>query len=66
MEAKFPSTKLASIEEEVRLLKAKLAASKRKRGRSKKFSSLEGIWKGKADFSFEEIKQAEIKLKEES
>jgi hypothetical protein len=27
------------------------------------FSSLEGVWKGKSDFSLEEIKEAEIGFK---
>ena len=34
-----------------------------KKAASHTFSSLEGLWKGKADFSLEEIKAAEIKTK---
>ena len=60
MEPKFFRAKIRGIEEEIRVLKAQLGPS----GKGvKRFSDLEGLWKGKADFSFEEIQEAEIKLK---
>jgi len=37
--------------------------SPRRKSLTRSFASLEGIWKGKADFSFEEIKAAEIKTR---
>lgn len=64
MEAKFPNAKLASIEEELKVLRAQLSGKHKRGNKIKKFSQLEGLWRGKADFSFEEIKQVEIKLKE--
>lgn len=59
------NARIASIEEELKVLKAQI--QERGKGRRKKirrFSELEGLWKGKADFSFEEIKSQEIRLKE--
>jgi len=54
---------LASLEEEIRLLKEMIAKKGFFPAVSKgKFSSLEGLWKHKADFSLEEIKSSEIKL----
>lgn len=62
MSKKFFNTTLASIEEEIRVLKAQVA--KPSKGKVKKFRDLEGIWKGKVDFSFKEVQKAKIKLKE--
>lgn len=56
-------SKLASLEEEIRLLKSamvKKSPSIIKKG----LASLEGYWKGKADFYWEEIERSEIKVKE--
>ena len=59
VDTKFANGKLGSIEEELRVLRSQLAES----GKNwrKRFSSLEGIWKNKVNFSFEEIKNAKIK-----
>ncbi len=54
MDTKFANGKLSSIEEELKVLRSQLAESGKNRG--KKFSSLEGIWKNKVNFSFEEAK----------
>ncbi len=59
MDTKFANGKLGSIEEEIRVLRSQLADSGKKR--RKKFTSLEGIWKNKVHFSFEEIKKAKMK-----
>jgi hypothetical protein len=53
---------MVGIEEELKVLKAQIGELTKKA--TKKLSSLKGIWKGKSHFSFEEIKQSEIKLKE--
>lgn len=60
---KFIHAKLTSIEEELKVVKAQLIRHVPTAGRKKRFVDLEGIWKGKADFSFEEIEEAKIKLK---
>lgn len=60
-EAELLRAKLASVEEEIRVLKAEVALLAAK---PKRFSDLEGIWQGKAEFSFEEIQAEEFKLKE--
>ncbi|HHT9125324.1 MAG TPA: hypothetical protein ACFYD6_05830 [Candidatus Brocadiia bacterium] len=57
------NAKLASIEEELKVVKAQVAKHAPASSRKKRFVDLEGIWKGKADFSFEEIEEAKIKLK---
>ncbi|MDI6752022.1 MAG: hypothetical protein QME07_04100 [bacterium] len=54
-------SKLVSIEEEIRVLRSQLIGPIKK---SKGFSSIEGIWKGKSNLSFDEIKETEIKLQE--
>lgn len=53
------NAKLTSIEEELRVIKAQIPPLRVK----KRFVDLEGLWKGKADFSFEEIEEAKIKLR---
>lgn len=56
------ASKIASIEEELRVFKAQLRAHPSNR-KVKRFSDLEGIWKG-AGFTFEEIQGAKLKVKE--
>jgi len=63
MEATVVKATITGIEEEIKVLKAQLAGLGEKV--KKKFSSLKGLWRGKVSFSFEDIKNAEIKLKEE-
>lgn len=58
----FQASKLASIEEELRVLKAQLTESS-KSPQKRHFSDLEGIWRG-AGFTFEEIQHAKLKIKE--
>lgn len=60
---KFINTKLSSIEEELKVLKAQLPKYTSISRGKKRFVDLEGVWKGKADFSFEEIEEAKIRLK---
>lgn len=55
-------SRLASLEEEIKVIKSQLAELKLDEAQPKKFSSLKGIWKGKVSFSMEEIKAVEIKL----
>ena len=56
---------LVSLEEEIRLLKEMIIKKKLSpMAPKKRFSSLEGLWKGKTAFSLEEIKGFEIQLKE--
>jgi len=63
MKVKFAHSKITSIEEELKVLKAQLSAKSDEKGKLKRFSDLEGLWKGKTNFSFEDIKEAEVKLK---
>ena len=56
--------RLSAIEEQIRVLKIELASKSRKR-KSRRFSDLYGIWKGKVRLSFEEIQEAEVKLKDD-
>jgi hypothetical protein len=56
--------RLASIEEQIKVLKAELDVKPRRR-KPKRFADLYGIWKGKVDLTFEEIKEAEVKLRSE-
>ena len=56
--------RLDSIEEQIRVLKGELATKPRKR-KKRRFSDLYGLWKGKVHLTFEEIQEAEIKLKDE-
>lgn len=57
--------RLAAIEGQIRVLKAELRRQPRTKKAPRRFADLYGIWKGKVDLSFEEIQQAEIKLREE-
>ena len=63
MKVKFAHSKITSIEEKLKVLKAQLTAKSDEKGKLKRFSELKGLWKGKADFTFEDIKEVEIKLK---
>jgi len=64
MTSKPISTSLTSIEEELKVLKAQLHALARPVKKSHSFTDMEGIWKGKVDFVFEEIQQAHVKLRD--
>jgi len=57
------AVRLKETEEELRLLRQRLSEKTSKR--RTKFSDLYGIWKGKSNFTYEEIKEAEIRLKDE-
>jgi hypothetical protein len=59
--------RLNAIEEQIKVLKAELdAGPKQGRGATpRRFADLYGIWKGKVNLSFEEMQDAEIKLREE-
>jgi hypothetical protein len=57
---KLEVTKLASIEEELRVLKASLCRPYRKSQRES-LKALKGIWKG-LNFTYEQICAAELKL----
>ena len=61
MEAGILKAAIASIGEELKILKAQITGTGEQV--KKKFSSLKGLWKDKAHFSLEEIKNVEIKLK---
>ena len=56
--------RLGTIEEQIRVLKGELA-TKPARKPARRFSDLYGIWKGKVDLTFEEIQEAEIRLKDD-
>jgi hypothetical protein len=60
---KLLGTVLTSLEEELKVLKAQIQGSLRPSTGLKSFSDLEGIWKGKTDFSFEEIQQSKAKTR---
>ena len=57
-------SRLNAIEEQIKVLKAEMEA-KPPRKAKRRFGELYGIWKGKSQFTYEEIKEAEIKLKDE-
>jgi hypothetical protein len=56
--------RLSAIEEQIRILKADLLTKSRNR-KPRRFSDLYGCWKGKVNLSFEEIQEAEIRLRVE-
>ncbi len=56
-------TELVSLEEEIKVIRAQIPGFKKIGKKKRRFSSLEGAWKGKAGFSLGEIKKAEIKFK---
>jgi len=56
------ASKIASIEEELRVLKTQMTAHP-SGSKGKRFADLEGIWKG-AGFTFEEIQGAKLKVNE--
>jgi len=58
------TTSLTSIEEELKVLKAQIHSLARSARKSHSFTNMEGIWKGKVDFAFEEIQQAHLKLRD--
>jgi len=57
-------TVLTSLEEEIKVLKAQIKGLSNPRKRLKAFADMEGLWKGKANFSFEEIQQAKTKVRD--
>jgi len=64
MTPKTISTSLTSIEEELKVLKAQLhSLTKPVKKNHHSFTNMEGIWKGKVDFAFEEIQQARVNLR---
>lgn len=64
MASRFLNTAFSSLEEEIKVLKAQVKRLIKPEKRLKSFSELEGIWKGKADFSIKEIKEVKTKLKD--
>jgi hypothetical protein len=60
MDSKLLAAKLAEIEEQIRVLRAQIKASDE---RPRKFADLYGIWRGKSNFTYEEIKAAEYQIK---
>ncbi len=56
--------RIKELEEELRVLRQRL--SERRSRRPVRFSDLYGIWKGKSHFSYQEIKESEMRLKDES
>jgi hypothetical protein len=57
------ASKIASLELQLKVLKGQVK-KKKMTGKEEKFSDLYGILKGKGDFSYEDIKEAEIRLGE--
>ncbi len=57
--------RLNAIEEQIKVLKAELDVKPRSGKKTRRFADLYGIWKGKVDLSFDEIQEAEIKLRDE-
>ena len=55
-------TRLKEVEEELRLLRRRLSEKQPRPARG--VAQLRGLWKGKSHFSYEEIKEAEIRLKD--
>lgn len=62
--AKYIQTKIQSLEEEIKFLKANFIPQNVKRNKSTGIASLEGLWHNKTNFSYEDIKSAEIKIKD--
>ena len=61
MTTRLTEAQLTSLEEELRVLRATFHASRRRTAR-RTFTSLRGAWKGQADFSLQQIRDAEIRL----
>ncbi len=62
MTPKLLRTTLTSLEEELKVLKAQVKGLVRPKKRLKSFAHLEGSWKEKTDFSWEEIQLAKTKM----
>lgn len=58
------ASKITSLELQLKVLKGQIKKKEKVKKKVKKFSELYGIFKGKGDFSYDEIKEAEIKLGE--
>jgi len=64
MTRKTISTSLTSIEEELKVLKAQIHSLAKPVKKNHSFTDMEGIWKGKVDFAFEEIQQSRVNLRD--
>lgn len=53
-----------SLEDEIKAVKVLLKSAPKGKEKTKGFASLKGIWKGKVHFTMDEIKNAEIQVKE--
>jgi len=51
-----------SLETQLKVLKSQL--STRRKSQIKKFSDLKGIWKGKVEFSADDIRKAQLSLED--
>jgi hypothetical protein len=54
--------RIAGLELEMRVLRSQLEGRDRKVRKKRVFTKLRGIWKKYGDFTYEEIKSAEIRL----
>jgi hypothetical protein len=55
--------RIKELEEELRVLRQRLSEPTKSK-RPARFADLYGIWKGKSDFTYAEIKEAEIRLQD--
>ena len=62
MDSRLIAARLAEIEQQLKVLRAQLIPEEAK---PKRFADLYGIWRGISNFSYEEIKAAEYKLKDD-
>lgn len=64
IEMKTIDAQVRSLEEELKALKTLVEHTSKDKKGTKTFASLKGIWKGKVHFTMDEIKNAEIQVKE--
>jgi hypothetical protein len=57
--------RIKELEEELRMLRQRLSRPSGGKKKPAAFGDLYGIWKGKSDFTYREIKEAEIRLKDD-
>ncbi len=62
MTNKILSSTLTSMEEEIKILKAQIKGLLKSPKNLKSFSDMEGSWKGKSNFSWEDIQKAKTKV----
>ena len=62
MDSRLIAARLAEIEQQLKVLRAQLIPEEAK---TKRFADLYGIWRALSNFSYEEIKAAEYKLKDD-